>query len=59
MRIIFIGTVEFSKRALNKLIELNANVVGVCTKEKSQFHSDYASLEGVCKSHNIDYKFCN
>ena len=41
MKILFIGTVEFSKIALKKLIELNAQVVGVCTKEKSEFNSDF------------------
>ena len=40
MKIVFIGSVEFSKRVLQKLIELNADVVGVCTKEKTQFNSD-------------------
>ena len=37
MKILFIGTVEFSKIALQKLINLNVQVVGVCTKEKSKF----------------------
>ena len=37
MRIAFIGTVEFSKKALKKLIELDANIVGVCTKKKIEF----------------------
>jgi methionyl-tRNA formyltransferase len=42
MKIVFIGTVEFSKKVLQKLFEINAQVVGVCTKEKSDFNSDYA-----------------
>ena len=49
MRIVFIGTVEFSKKALQRLIELEANVVGVCTKEKSDFNSDFADLRPLCK----------
>lgn len=49
MKIAFIGTVEFSKKALKKLIELDAQVVGVCTKEKSKFNSDFADLTPLCE----------
>ena len=45
MRILFIGTVEFSLQSLNKLIEINANIVGVCTKEESKFNSDFAKIK--------------
>ena len=57
MRIVFIGTVEFSKRALQKLIELNAQVVGVCTKEGSEFNSDLTfNIEAIqgCMDINAD-----
>ena len=57
MRIVFIGTVEFSLKALEKLIELDANIVGVCTKEKSFFCADYADLTKVCKENQILYKY--
>ena len=53
MRIAFIGTVEFSKKALKKLIELDANIVGVCTKKKSNFNSDFVDLKPLCKKNNI------
>jgi len=56
MKIFFIGTVEFSKIALQKLVNLNAEVVGVCTKEKSQFNSDYADLKPLCEKNKIPYK---
>jgi methionyl-tRNA formyltransferase len=59
MRIIFIGTVEFSYKALEKLINLNANIVGVCTKENSHFNADYVSLKPLCIKNNIEYKFVN
>jgi len=55
MKILFIGTVEFSLSALEKLLELNANVVGVCTKEFSSFNSDFADLKPVCASNSIPY----
>ena len=57
MRIVFIGTVEFSLKALDKLLELNANVVGVCTKERSNFNADFADLTPICRKNNIPYKF--
>jgi len=57
MKIVFIGAVEFSLKALEKLLELNANVVGVCTKEKSNFNADFADLTLICKKNNIPYKF--
>lgn len=57
MKILFVGTVEFSKKALNKLIELNADIVGVATKERSTFNSDYADLSKICLSHGIDYRY--
>ena len=53
MRIIFIGTVEFSKTALNKLINLGADIVGVSTLKKSKFNSDYVDLSPICKNNNI------
>ena len=59
MKILFIGTVEFSKIALQKLIELNAQVVGVCTKEKSEFNSDFADLRPLCEKNKIPFKLVN
>ncbi|WP_440681200.1 formyltransferase family protein [Candidatus Pelagibacter sp. HIMB1623] len=56
MRIVFIGTVEFSKRALQRLIELDARVVGVCTKKQSNFNSDFADLRPLCKKKKIPIK---
>lgn len=55
MRILFIGTVEFSYKMLERLIGLNAKVVGVCTKKASSFNSDFADLVPLCKKANIPY----
>lgn len=55
MRIIFIGTVEFSLRALEKLINIKADVVGVCTKKVSNFNSDFADLSKLCESNSVPY----
>lgn len=57
MKILFIGTVDFSLKALSKLIDINANIVGVCTKEISTFNSDYANLVPLCKKNDIQYKY--
>jgi formyl transferase domain protein len=57
MKILFIGTVEFSYKALEKLIELNAEIVGVCTKNKSDFNSDFADLTPLCKQADVPIKY--
>lgn len=57
MRILFIGTVEFSRKALEKLIEINSDIVGVCTKKESKFNSDYANLIPLCDDNVIPYKY--
>ena len=44
MRIVFIGAVEFSLRALEKVLALNGDVVGVCTLKASSVNSDFTDL---------------
>ena len=56
MKIVFVGTVKFSKKMLQKLIELDALVVGVCTKENSNFNSDFANLRPLCEKNKIPFK---
>ena len=57
MKIIFIGTVAFSLSALEKLIELNAEIVGVITKKSSKFNSDFADLTPICDNAGLDVRF--
>jgi methionyl-tRNA formyltransferase len=57
MNIFFIGTVEFSKSALDKLVSIGANVVGVATKKQSSFNSDFADVSTICVKHNIPCHF--
>ncbi len=59
MKILLIGTVEFSFKSLQKMIEIGAEVVGVCTKEKSGFNSDYSDLSPLCIENNIPFKYVN
>ncbi len=54
-KILFIGTVVFSHQFLNKLVELDAEIVGVITKKASPFNSDFADLIPICRKHNIPY----
>ena len=53
MRIVFIGAVEFSRRALECLIEINANIVGVCTLKESKFNADHVDLNNLSDRHEI------
>lgn len=57
MRIVFIGAVEFSRSALQCLIGIRANVVGVCTLEKSSFNADHSDLSLVCESYAIPWLY--
>jgi methionyl-tRNA formyltransferase len=53
MRIVFIGSVEFSLRALERLLALDAEIVGVCTLQESKFNTDHVDLRGFSESHGI------
>jgi len=53
MRIIFIGSVDFSAHMLQKLISLQAEVVGVCTKIPDNKQSDLKDLSKIAHQHNI------
>lgn len=53
MRIIFIGTVEFSLLALERLVTIGAEVVGVFTLQGSSLNADYADLHPLCREHGI------
>lgn len=59
MRIVFIGTVEFSLKCLSRLIDMKTDVVAVVTKESSSFNADHADIIPICLHHNIPYKTVN
>jgi len=52
-KILFIGTVEFSYKALSTLIENKFEIVGVLSKKESNFNSDYYDLTPLAKANNI------
>ena len=57
MKVIFIGVVEFSAKALEKLIKLNVDIVGVVTKKNSQVNSDFIDLSSIARENNISYLY--
>jgi methionyl-tRNA formyltransferase len=57
MRIVFIGSVIFSAKALEKLISIKADVVGVVTKNESTFNSDFFDLSSIAKSNDIPFHY--
>ena len=59
MKIVFIGCVESSEIILEQLLNCNLNVVGVITKQKSSFNTDFRDLSALCIKYGIPYKYTN
>ena len=57
MRIVLIGAIQFSEKVLFHLIEMKAEVIGVCTLESSTFNADHCDLTPLSKKHNIPVKY--
>jgi methionyl-tRNA formyltransferase len=55
MRIVFIGTVEFSRRALERLLAMHAEIVGVCTLQNSKFNADHVDLGVISEAHGLPW----
>ncbi|HWA70581.1 MAG TPA: formyltransferase family protein [Rhizomicrobium sp.] len=55
MRILFIGAVLFSRRALEQVIAAGAQVAGVCTLAQSVFNADHCDLSSVAQAHDIPW----
>jgi len=55
MKILFIGSVDFSKSALKKIIDMKENVVGVVCKNSLKFNSDFYDLSLIAKKNKIPY----
>ncbi|MFC2035009.1 methionyl-tRNA formyltransferase [Chloroflexota bacterium] len=55
MRIVFVGTVNFSRHCLKEVLENGGNVVALFTLDKAHtgFHSDYADLSDIANEHVI------
>lgn len=59
IKILFVGCVESSKILLQELIKFDVEIVGVITKDKSDFNSDFYNLAPICVNNNIDYIYVN
>jgi methionyl-tRNA formyltransferase len=59
MRVVYIGTVEFSLRALEKLLTLDVEIVGVCTSKTSKFNADYIDLSSISNKHAIPFFYAD
>jgi len=59
MRIAYIGSVIFSAKALEKLISIKADVVGVVTKKESAFNSDFFDLSSIAQSNDIPFYYAS
>lgn len=57
MRIVFIGAVEFSRRALERLLALSGQIVGVCTLHESKFNTDHADLSTLCERYGLPWLY--
>jgi len=53
MKVVLIGCVEFSLRILEKLIAIDVNIVGVCTKKSSTFNTDFFDLKPLCDLNEV------
>lgn len=53
MKIVFIGTVDFSYQALEALIVNGVDIVGVITKKKSDFNADFCDLTPLTEKYHI------
>ncbi len=55
MKIVFIGSVEFSRRCLQEVLRQGGNVVAILnpSKKQAEGNSDYADLAPLAKEHGI------
>jgi methionyl-tRNA formyltransferase len=59
MKVVLIGSVEFSLRVLEKLIAIDVDLVGVCAKKSSAFNSDFFDLKPLCDIKEVPCLYVN
>lgn len=57
MKIIFIGSVEFSKYALEEIIKMDENVIGIICKDSSRFNTDFFDLAPIAEKNHIPFLY--
>jgi methionyl-tRNA formyltransferase len=55
MKIVFIGSVKFSLSALELLLDLKSQIVGICTLKNSDSNSDFVDLSKISTEHGIPW----
>jgi len=55
LKVCFIGAVEFSKKALELLIEMQVEICGVISNTNNKINSDFANLNPLCENNNIAF----
>ncbi len=58
MKIIFIGTVDFSYHCLCEVIKKHGNIVGIITSKNNKANSDYCDLTPIAVEHSIPIFYC-
>ncbi len=59
LKIILVGCVEFSlKLSVAIMKKKNIEIIGICTKKKSSFNSDFCDLSFFAKKNKIPYLYC-
>jgi len=58
MRIVYIGTVDFSEHCLRVVLENRASVVGIVTSKDPTDNSDYCDLTPLARQHHIPIHYC-
>jgi len=58
-KIIFVGSVLFSKIILEKLIKLGVNIELIVCKKKSNFNNDFYDLSSIAIKNKINYIYSN
>jgi methionyl-tRNA formyltransferase len=59
MRIVFIGSVEFSRHILEYLLTMDVEIVGVCTLKTSKFNTDHVDLSVISKANKVPYIYAD
>lgn len=57
MRIVFIGAVEFSLRALEHSLDINADIAEVCTLKESKFNCDHIDLASLSEERGLPWYY--
>ena len=55
MKILFVGSVYLSEKILEKLILINEEIVGVVSKNESDFNSDFCDISQLAQKNNIPF----